>query len=258
MAEVRLPEKSTPFLKARTQQLEAKRFMTEKPYHIVIDFETANNSPTSACSIGMVVLEEYRIIHEAVFLIKPPTDEFLHTAIHGITWEQVKREKRFDEVWRTGIKPWYDKSKLLVAHNVGFDQKVLHSTAMHYNIKIPRRKTECTVKLSRYQLGIQPANLANVSQTLGIKLNHHEALSDARASAMIYIFAKTGEKPWVEPKPDNQIEFEFETEVASKETVRPPLETLDLDRALKLNSEKSAALLKDLLSKKSKSIKMEP
>lgn len=241
-----------------------------KPYHLVIDFETANPSPTSACSIGLVVLQDFKIVHEAMYLIKPPTSVFNFTHIHGLTWDKVKNAQTFAEVWESGIKPWYQKSKLLVAHNVGFDQRVLHSSGMHYGIKIPKMKTECTVKISRYQLGIKPGNLANVSQTLEIELNHHEALSDARASAFIYIYSKTGEKPWKQPSlfdlilvpPAPSLDLDFnqipppppapKTELSRKTS---SLENLNIDEALKLNSEKSSALLKDLLSKNKMSIK---
>jgi DNA polymerase-3 subunit epsilon len=170
--------------------------MPGKPYTLVIDFETANPSPASACSVGLVVLEGFRIVHESVQLIRTPTEVFFFTHIHGITWAQVKNAPTFDEVWRNCIEPWHSRSQLMVAHNAGFDDRVLRSSARQYGIEIPRIKTECTVKLARYQLGIRPANLANVCRELGIPLQHHEALSDARASAMIHIHAHTGQRPW--------------------------------------------------------------
>jgi DNA polymerase-3 subunit epsilon len=194
-----------------------------KRYDLVLDFETANTSPASACSIGIVVLEEYKVVHEAVFLIRPPTPVFMFTHVHGLTWEDVKHARTFAEIWESEISKWYEEAKHLVAHNVGFDERVLRSTLRHYGIEIPKIKTECTVKLARYKLGISPANLKNVSDTLGIELNNHEALSDARASAMVYIHVKTGAKPWEKA---------------------PKGETIS-----SLNSEKSAALLKKLLTK---------
>ena len=204
------------------------------------------------------MLKDYKIVHEAMFLIRPPTSTFLFTHIHGLTWDSVKDAQTFDQVWETGIEPWYSKSKKLIAHNVSFDQRVLHSSGAHYGIKIPRMKTECTVKLSRYHLGIKPGNLANVSKTLEIKLNHHEALSDARASAFIYIHAKTGEKPWLGRPRGEQLDLDFSTPPPEKPRTPSPLETLDPEKAFQLNSPKSAALLKELLSKKTKSIKMDP
>ncbi len=205
----------------------------KKPYTLVIDFETANPAPNSACSVGIVVLEEHGVIHEEVRLIKTPTEAFFFTHIHGIRYKDVKDSPTFDLVYRESIEPWLKKSKLLVAHNVGFDDRVLRASAAHYGIKVPKLKTECTVKLSRYKLGIKPANLANVSSTLGIPLNHHEALSDARASAMIYIHVETGQKPW-------------ETKKVSKAGHSDKPVRMN-GPVSELNSEKSAARLRELL-----------
>ncbi len=166
------------------------------PFTLVIDFETANPSPTSACSVGYVVLRDFKIVHESVHLIRPPSDQFFFTHIHGITWARVRNEPTFEEIWNRFLGPWHSRSSLLVAHNVSFDERVLRSTARHWGIEVPRLETECTVKQARYRLGIRPANLSNVSRELGIPLNHHEALSDARASAMIHIHTHTGRKPW--------------------------------------------------------------
>jgi DNA polymerase-3 subunit epsilon len=166
---------------------------------LVIDFETANYSPTSACSLGFVAIEGNQIVHQESFFIRPPTEQFMFTHIHGLTWDHVKDAPTFADHWEGRLKPWFDRAKRLVAHNVSFDERVLRSTGAHYQLDIPRIKTECTVKLSRYKLGISPANLKNVSDTLGIELNHHEAMSDAMASAYIYLHVTTGEKPWIQP-----------------------------------------------------------
>jgi DNA polymerase-3 subunit epsilon len=206
--------------------------VAKKPYVMVIDFETANPAPNSACSVGIVILEENRVVHEEVSLIKTPTEAFFFTHIHGIRYRDVADAPTFDLVYEQTIEPWIKKSKLLVAHNVGFDDRVLRASAAHYGIKVPKLKTECTVKLSRYKLGIKPANLANVSKTLGIPLNHHEALSDARASAMIYIHVETGNKPWEGKNPPKAC--------ASDKAPGP-------GPVSKLNSEKSAARLRELL-----------
>ncbi len=39
---------------------------------VAIDFETANNRPNSACQLGLVVVENWQIVHEAEWLIRPP------------------------------------------------------------------------------------------------------------------------------------------------------------------------------------------
>ncbi len=178
--------------------------MSQKPKQtnsgltLVIDFETANLSATSACSLGLVVIDKDKIIHRELFMIRTPTPVFMFTHIHGLTWKDVEKAPHFGEVWEHKLAPWFEKAKLLVAHNVGFDHRVLKASAAHYGHEVPAITTECTVKLSRFKLGIKPANLNNVSQTLGIPLTHHEALSDALASAYIYLHVTTGTKPWLE------------------------------------------------------------
>ncbi len=95
---------------------------------LVIDFETANHSPASACAIGMVVLDKYTILHTARFLIRPPTSWFAFTAIHGLSWKDVEHAKNFQELWESDLQPWFRKAKKMVAHNIGFDQHVLQAT----------------------------------------------------------------------------------------------------------------------------------
>ena len=60
---------------------------------VAIDFETANNSRASACSVGLVTVADSQIISEEVFLIQPPTRQFLFTDIHGLTWNQRGESK---------------------------------------------------------------------------------------------------------------------------------------------------------------------
>lgn len=55
----------------------------------------------------------------------------------------------------------------------------------HYEIEMPLSPFQCTVQVARKHFGIRPAKLNNVCSVLGIELNHHEALSDARACAKI-------------------------------------------------------------------------
>ena len=45
---------------------------------------------------------------------------------------------------------------------------------------------ECTLKIYRSK-GYNPARLDACCKIKGIELNHHEALSDARACAMLYL-----------------------------------------------------------------------
>lgn len=154
----------------------------------VIDFETANNFPESACSIGIVVFEEGVILHEAVYLIKPdPQHAFFepfNISIHGINPEDVENEKSFEELW-PDLYPWFNQS-LLVAHNALFDMGILTALIQLYGISKPLCTYIDTLDIARRLWPFLPNHRLNtVCDYLGIALNHHEALSDARGSALI-------------------------------------------------------------------------
>lgn len=171
--------------------------MAKYEHALVIDFETANPSANSACAVGLVLTQAGKIIEKKSTLIKPPRSWFAFTHIHGITAADVEDAPTFPDVYDQYISPMLSTAQVLVAHNSSFDKRVLLTTAEHYGIEVPALPWKCTVQLSRNQLRIYPANLKNVCQTLDIPLNHHEALSDAVASAHIYLYANTGEKTWL-------------------------------------------------------------
>ncbi|MFA6455317.1 MAG: 3'-5' exonuclease [Bacteroidota bacterium] len=153
---------------------------------LAIDFETANRYPNSACSVGLVKVNGAKIVKKKTFLIKPPYEHFEFTHIHGISWQDVRKERTFKEVWDK-MSPFFDGIDFVVAHNVAFDRRVLESCCFTYGIAVPDVEYRCTVRLSRSVLKIRPANLANVCRQLFIPLNHHEAGSDAEACARIMV-----------------------------------------------------------------------
>ena len=65
-----------------------------KSRYIAIDFETANAKRVSACSVGVAVIEDGRVVETFPSLIKPPPDYDtfapLNVRIHGITSELVE------------------------------------------------------------------------------------------------------------------------------------------------------------------------
>lgn len=197
---------------------------------LVIDFETANFAPTSACELGMVVIEDNEIIHTERCLIKTPTPLFTFTYIHGIAWKHVEKEPHFGEWWESHLDQWFNPSSKthselkIVAHNIGFDKRVLEATAAHHKIKLPKFTQDCTVQLSRKKLGISPAKLNNVCDQLEIPLDHHSALSDAKASAYIYLYAETGKKFWKKELP------------TAKKSLNSPKSEKELARLLSLRS----------------------
>jgi DNA polymerase III subunit epsilon len=155
---------------------------------VAIDFETANYSPTSACAIGLVTVENGTILQQKHFLIRPPTREFVFTYVHGITWKNVATEPTFGQLWPE-ISEILAGADFFAAHNASFDRKVLQACCEHHQIPHPSQPFTCTVQLARRTWGIRPTNLPNVCVYLDIELEHHQALSDAHACAQIVIKA---------------------------------------------------------------------
>ena len=89
-----------------------------------IDFETANRYPTSACSIGIVVVRGGKIAEEFSHLIKPEPFYFYRKfiEIHGITPKMVEEAPSFYDLW--SVMGRYFDTRALVAHNAGFDMSV--------------------------------------------------------------------------------------------------------------------------------------
>lgn len=153
---------------------------------LAIDFETANRYPNSACSVGLVRVEEGVITKKKTFLINPPYEYFEFSHIHGISPEDVEDQPTFKVLWKK-MESFFNEIDFVVAHNVGFDRRVLEHCCSTYGLTAPDVEYRCTVKLSRSVLKIKPANLANVCRELFIPLNHHDAGSDAEACARIMI-----------------------------------------------------------------------
>ncbi len=155
---------------------------------VAIDFETADFGRDSACAIALVRVDGEEIVAKTYSLIRPPRSRFQFTYIHGITWEQVKHEPTFGELWPEMAKFLAD-AEYFVAHNALFDKGVLEVCCAKAGLSPPRLPFRCTVKLAR-QVWRLPSNKLNlVCQHLNIPLNHHDALSDAEACARIVLEA---------------------------------------------------------------------
>lgn len=162
---------------------------------VAIDFETANYKRTSACSIGLAVVENNKIVDTKHFYIKPPTSYFRpdFIDIHGITPEMVKNEPTFNQLWPK-IKVNFE-NKVLVAHNSSFDISVLRSLLDNFQIPYPEASYCCSLKISR-KLWPEFNNhkLNTIANNFGITFDHHNAEEDAVTCAHIIIkaFEKTG------------------------------------------------------------------
>jgi len=153
-----------------------------------IDFETATRH--HICAVGIVTVENGIISDEYHSLIQPPNNEYnWHTTqVHGIEPDDTADAPFFDEVYPEIKKRLCGRT--IVAHNESFDRSVLQKTLADCGIDYSDLEIsdswECTLKIYR-EKGYKPANLAACCKIQKIKLKHHEALSDARACAQLYL-----------------------------------------------------------------------
>lgn len=153
-----------------------------------IDFETADSGPDSACAVGVVRVENGQVVRREALLIRPPRPRVLYTRVHGITWEMVRTEPAFADIWPR-LLPLLDGATFLAAHNAPFDRRVLAACCTAAGLPVPPHPFLCTVQLSRRRWGMKPNDLASVCRRLGIGLIHHHAGSDAEAAARIVLAA---------------------------------------------------------------------
>ncbi|WP_147535239.1 exonuclease domain-containing protein [Bacillus marasmi] len=156
---------------------------------IAIDFEIANNNLNSACSLGMIFVDQNQIVDKKYYLIKPPSlifDEKM-AKIHGLTKEDVLNAPKFDEVWQE-IKHFFKPGTLVVAHNAQFDMSVLKSCLLEYSLDVPDIQYACSISISSLACNGVRGSLKARTQHFGIALeHHHNALADAEACAELVI-----------------------------------------------------------------------
>ena len=156
--------------------------------YTAIDFETATGF--HPCSVGIVTVENGIIVDEFVSLIKPPNNLYspFTIQVHGIYPRDTFNAKSFTQVYPEIKKRL--QNRLIVAHNESFDRNVLTKTMAFFGLDYAdlniASRWECTVKIYKAK-GLNPTKLSDCCREMKIALNHHEALSDARACAKLYM-----------------------------------------------------------------------
>jgi DNA polymerase-3 subunit epsilon len=152
------------------------------PTFTAIDFETAQPKRWSICQVGLVRVEAGVVTKELSLLVRPPEDFYsdYNTAVHGLTYRDTLTAPSFDKVWPQ-IREWIE-GQTVVAHNMAFDASCLKQSLEFYSIVQPSFEKQCTYKLLNKRLNV-------LCEEFDIPLDHHDALSDARACAALYLRA---------------------------------------------------------------------
>ncbi len=157
-----------------------------------IDFETANGSAASACSVGLVKVRDGRVVDTASWLIRPPLghDEFLewNVRIHGIMAVDVTDAPLWSE--QLHDLQSFAENDPLVAHNAGFDMGVIAAACAASYVPIPSYDYLCSLQVARKTYHLDSYRLPVAAMAAGFEdFAHHDALADAQACAAIVVHA---------------------------------------------------------------------
>jgi len=146
-----------------------------------IDFETAQGYRWSICQLGLVRVVNGKITDEVNILVQPPDNYYWErfTEIHGINSYQTAQSPTFNNIWHQ-IAPFIENQSVVAHNGLSFDFPVLSKTLEYYNMQIPEYDKFCTYRIFK-------ENLASLCNKHNIPLNHHDALSDAKACATLFL-----------------------------------------------------------------------
>lgn len=157
-----------------------------------IDFETANSSPASPCAVGLVKVENGRIVDSIATLIQPPAPhDWFHEGnikVHGIRPSDVIDAADAFEALQLIFH--FAGEDPLIAHNAPFDMGVLRATATLIDFRSPETQYSCSLSIARKTYNLESYRLNSVAYAIGHEeFDHHDALADADACARIVIHA---------------------------------------------------------------------
>ena len=153
-----------------------------------IDFETANEQPSSVCSVGIVIVRNDVIVDSYYSLVHPELEyyQWFCQRVHGLSAADTEDAPVFPSVWKE-IEPLLEGYPL-VAHNARFDEGCLKAVHRVYQMDYPDYHFYDTLAASRRHFGCRLPNhqLQTVAAACGYDLTrHHHALADAEACAAI-------------------------------------------------------------------------
>jgi len=160
---------------------------------VAIDFETANGQRSSVCSVGLVAVKNGVIVDNFYSLIKPRPNYYAWFCqeVHGLDYDDTDSAPEFPEVWKqveAFIARNYTEAVPFVAHNAPFDEGCLKAVFAAYEMEYPNYSFYCTCRKSREVWPESHHNLHIIAGYCGYNLeNHHHALADAEACAIIGI-----------------------------------------------------------------------
>jgi DNA polymerase III epsilon subunit family exonuclease len=154
----------------------------------VVDFETNGlGGRERAIEIGVALFRDGREVGAFESLLQPDTglSPFV-VRLTGIREEDLRGAPRFESLW-PGVRALL-KGRVLTAHNLAFDRRVLRSEVARMGASLPKATGEvCTLRLARAVLGrAESRGLDALAHRFGLSFTaRHRALDDARVAGRL-------------------------------------------------------------------------
>jgi DNA polymerase III subunit epsilon len=155
---------------------------------VALDVETANAARSSICQIGLVRVKDGTIGESYCELVDPESffDEW-NVGIHGISSSLVAGKPKFVDIAQRIAD--FVGGEVVVSHTA-FDRAAIQQAYARYGLVPPCWPWLDSAAVSRRAwtaLASSGYGLADVAAHCGIELrNHHDALEDARVTALIF------------------------------------------------------------------------
>lgn len=162
---------------------------------LAIDVETANADYSSICKIGIVDVQKGKIADQWSTLVNPEAyfDPF-NISIHNINEKDVENAPTFDSVYSELEDRIVGR---ITVHHMPFDKIAINRACSEYDLDFLNTNWLDSAKIARRtweDFAYRGYGLANIAKYLNIEFEHHDALEDAKAAALIVRHAceKTG------------------------------------------------------------------
>ena len=154
----------------------------------ILDVETTGGkfNQEKITDISILIYDGVKIINGFETLINPDKEiQPFVQRLTGINNELVKNSPRFKDVSKKIFE--ITKNKIIVAHNVDFDYRIIKNEFQNINIKY-LRDSLCTVDLSKLIFpNLKSYKLTNLLSNFGIvNQNPHRANSDALGALELF------------------------------------------------------------------------
>lgn len=154
---------------------------------VALDVETANEDYSSICSIGLVKFVDGLPTETMYSLINPETYfNSYNISMHGISEQMVKDAPTFPEI-SLKLNDFIDNLPV-VAHYSQFDMGALKKVHEKYHLDLPSFQYFCSYLLTKALVKDKiNYKLNTLCKIFDIPLDHHNALSDAKAAGQIIL-----------------------------------------------------------------------